>query len=151
MNRSLRRFVVIAAAVVLVDQATKLVGELVSTGSTTGAVVPVRNDELSLGVADAATPVLVMLMALGIVLGASWVLPKVVAGRVAPWAAAAVLAGAASNLIDRAVLGSVRDFFAIPSFTVINVADVAVVVGLIATVAAVRRRPSPQPWKEVTT
>ena len=47
------------------------------------------------------------------------------------WVAiAAVVAGVAGNLVDRAVLGSVRDFLVIPGVAVINTADVAIAVGL---------------------
>ena len=47
------------------------------------------------------------------------------------WVAiAAVVAGVAGNLVDRAVLGSVRDFLVIPGVAVINAADVAIAVGL---------------------
>jgi signal peptidase II len=141
---------VIATAVIVADQATKLIGELVDAGSTTGAVVPVRNGELSLGVADAPTPVLAALMALGIIVAAAWVLPRVRAGQVAPWAAAALLAGAVSNLADRALLGSVRDFLAVPGMAVLNVADLAVLAGLLGAALSNIRRPHLLPRKEVT-
>ena len=137
-----RRTATIAAVLVAADQLTKLIAEVGVEGSTTGPVVPLHNDELSLGLADAASPVLAVLMALGIVVAGWWMLRRVLAGRVAPWAAAAVLAGALSNLIDRAVLGSVRDFLVVPSVALTNLADVAVVAGLLGAALANARRPS---------
>ena len=67
MDRWRRRLAAIAATVVVADQASKLISELAFEGQTTGPVIPVRNDELSLGIAEAATPLLVVVMALGIV------------------------------------------------------------------------------------
>ncbi len=55
-------------------------------------------------------------------------------GRLPAWPVALTVAGAVSNLVDRAVLGSVRDFLVVGS-VVINVADVAVIIGLVTAVA----------------
>jgi lipoprotein signal peptidase len=55
--------------------------------------------------------------------------------ELAPLAVVAVVAGIVSNLVDRAMFGSVRDFFVIPGDVVINVADVAVVVELLICAA----------------
>jgi hypothetical protein len=56
-------------------------------------------------------------------------------------ATAMIVAGILGNVIDRLVLGSVRDFLAFPGNTVVNVADIALVVGIsmagIAVAAAV--------------
>jgi signal peptidase II len=52
-------------------------------------------------------------------------------GRVSPLPAGLILGGAVGNTIDRAVSGAVHDFLAIGQVVVINVADVAVVAGLV--------------------
>ncbi|KQZ88562.1 hypothetical protein ASD62_03780 [Phycicoccus sp. Root563] len=96
------------------------------------------NDELSLGVAGGAAAVLVLLMALGVGVAAVVSCRAIAAGRVSWWPVALVLGGAGGNLVDRALNGSVRDF--IPAGPVVlNVADIAVVVGMVAAVLAWRR------------
>jgi lipoprotein signal peptidase len=59
------------------------------------------------------------------------------------WALAAALAGAASNLVDRAVLGAVRDWLIVGPI-VINVADVAVIVGLLVVLRHLAASPRRQ-------
>jgi signal peptidase II len=46
------------------------------------------------------------------------------------WGSTFILGGALGNLIDRARLGYVLDFFALGNFPVFNVADAALVLGL---------------------
>ena len=59
-------------------------------------------------------------------------------GDLAPWIPAAVLGGALANLLDRLLSGSVQDFLATP-WVVFNLADVAVIAGLIGLVVTRRR------------
>ena len=60
---------------------------------------------------------------------------------------ALVLAGAAGNVVDRAVRGFVIDFIHLTRWPVFNVADIAVVAGMLLLLAAGLRRspPPPQP------
>jgi len=127
------------AAVAAVDQLTKVFATLI--GPTAG-VEPTQNTALSLQTADPAGWLEVLLMAAGLVVVLVIVVPRVTGGRVPVWAAAGLIAGAASNLADRAVLGGVRDFLVIGP-VVVNVADVAVVFGLAGCAAALRTRPQP--------
>jgi signal peptidase II len=103
------------------------------------------NDELSLGVAGGTTAVLVLLMALGVGVAAVVSCRAIAARRVPWWPVALVLGGAVGNLVDRALHGSVRDF--IPAGPVmLNVADIAVLVGMVAAVLAWRgSQPAPNP------
>ena len=61
------------------------------------------------------------------------------AGGVPAWAAGLVIGGAVSNLADRLLVGSVRDFLATP-WIVLNVADLAVAVGIVGWLVAGSRR-----------
>jgi lipoprotein signal peptidase len=126
------RAVPVAGAVVLVDQLAK-------TGAA-HAAPPAHNPDLAFGIAHGSAPVLVALsiIVLGVFLG--------VVGRLAvhlgvsPVLPALIAGGMLGNMLDRARFGAVRDFIHIP-FAIINVADIAIVVGIIVlTVSLARRR-----------
>jgi lipoprotein signal peptidase len=116
-----------AAGVVLADQLAKM---FASSGRVP-AVVPVRNPGLALGVLAGpplllvAGGVLVLAMFLAVVgrwavqVGISPIIPGVIAG------------GSLANALDRAQFGAVRDFLTTPWGVVIDVADIAVVVGIV--------------------
>jgi lipoprotein signal peptidase len=126
--------------VVAVDQATKM-ASATSSAESSGMSIPVRNSEFSLGLATAPWPAQLGLMVAGLVLAAAVLTVGVRRGAAPGWAAGLVVGGGLSNLIDRALLGSVRDFFPIGS-VLLNAADLAVVVGLVVVLAAVRPSPS---------
>jgi lipoprotein signal peptidase len=126
-------------AVVAADQATKAAAQALGPYPP-GFMEQVRNEALSLNVADAGRWTEVILMAAGLFAAAVFVGRRLRQGRLAPWMAGLMLGGAASNLVDRAVLGSVRDFLAIGP-VVINLADVAIVGALAAAALAAQRPP----------
>jgi lipoprotein signal peptidase len=130
-------------AVVGLDQATKLAATLAATGQTSGLVLPVHNPRFSLGLAGASLPVMALLMAAGILAGGGYSLYAVHRGRLPAWVPGLLVGGAASNLLDRLLLGSVRDFLVTP-WAVINLADLAVLVAVLAAILAhlVRRPPA---------
>ena len=121
------------AAIVVADQATKWLAHS-PAGAHLPFVEPASNARLSLGLLGGDPVVLGILSAAGLIVAA-----VLLARRPTPaWATAAVLGGAASNLADRVVLGSVRDFMALP-VVVANVADLAVIAGLVGVLFARRR------------
>ena len=136
------RVAIVALAAIVVDQVTKLVATSTSIGRTSGHVLPVRNHEFSLGLARASLPVMVIVMAIGIVAAGAYLVRGTMRGRVPAWATGLVIGGAVSNLADRIVSGSVRDFIATP-WVVLNVADLAVVVGLIGWLVTRSRANAP--------
>lgn len=94
---------------------------------------PVGNSALSLQLVDMAHGTEVAVMA-GLLLGLTILGRRLVVRRLVPvWAAALVLGGSLGNLLDRAVLGAVRDFLPI-GHVVLNLADLAVAAGLAVTV-----------------
>ena len=114
-------------AILAADQISKLS----TSRSGCGPVIcPVRNDALMMGLGAGSQAHVVSFGLIGLAAFALWA--RRVARRVdVSWVAiAAVVAGVAGNLVDRAVLGSVRDFLVIPGVAVINAADVAIAVGL---------------------
>lgn len=110
-----RTFGLVAAAVLVLDLGTK-------------ALFPGdSNPEFALGAASAPGWVMVALMALvallGLLAARRWHAPA--------WAAGLALGGAIANLADRLVYGQVRDFIPLGQVIVFNLADVAIVAGLI--------------------
>ena len=74
---------------------------------------------------------LVALSAAFVIVGSVVILKKVFPHPLAQWSLAAVVSGAAGNLIDRALVGTVTDMFEtlFIRFAVFNVADIFVVCG----------------------
>jgi lipoprotein signal peptidase len=120
----------LAAGVILVDQATKLAAGLLSGGHRHGPLIPVRNPRFSLGLAGTTRPLMLLAMTTGIALVAAYGVGAAGRRALPGWIPALVVGGALSNLLDRLVLGAVRDFLAI-AHIVINLADLAVLAGVI--------------------
>jgi lipoprotein signal peptidase len=115
------------------DLTTKLAAAAIAAGHTTGPLVPVRNDEFSLGVAGAPLAITVVLAGLGIAIAAAFTLGPARRGELPTWIPACLLGGSLANLVDRIVFGSVHDFLATP-WIVFNLADVAVLAGLVGLI-----------------
>ena len=135
-----RRSVVVAAGVVVADQATKLAAELLAGGQRHGPLVPLRNPSFSLGLAAATRPLALLAMSAGIALVTAYGVRAIGRSALPGWIPALVVGGAASNLADRLLLGAVRDFLAI-AHLVINLADLAVLAGVIGYCLTRSRRP----------
>jgi signal peptidase II len=135
-----RRVVWIAATVVAVDQLTKTVAGFIAARSANGPLVPVRNPEFSLGLARASLLAMLVAAIVGIAAAGVWTIRRARDGRLAAWVPGLLLGGAVSNLADRIMFGSVRDFLATP-WVVFNLADVAVLAAIGGLIAA--RRPEP--------
>jgi lipoprotein signal peptidase len=138
--------------VIVVDQLTKLAAGTV--GSVGSLIDPVRNPALSLELAHAGRWQETAAMVVGLVLAVVLVAPRASERPVRAVGAALLIGGAASNMVDRAVLGSVRDFLVVGP-VVVNVSDIAVPAGLLllagsrptnrSTRHAAAAAPSPQP------
>jgi lipoprotein signal peptidase len=116
---------IVAASSAAIDQLTKA-----------AASTPRRNDAYALGAFSGPRPALVA-VAVAVVAVFGYLSVRMAARVGVPmWAVALVLAGCASNIADRVVLGSVRDFIVLPYVTV-NVADLAVATGCVAILVAV--------------
>ena len=134
-TNSVDRTVVRSAVVVLVaDQLTKIAGSL----NVAGVFLPVHNPDYSLGVIAAPSVALITLSAVTLIAAARYGIGLARAGRIPAWIPGVILGGAASNLVDRFVLGEVRDFIPTP-IVIFNIADVAVLCGVVAFVRAMTR------------
>jgi lipoprotein signal peptidase len=139
---STRQAAGLCLAVVGLDQATKLAATLAAAGHTSGLVVPVHNPRFSLGLAGAPLPVLALLMAAGLLAAGGYSLDAAHRRRLPAWVPGLLVGGASSNLVDRLLLGAVRDFLATP-WAVINLADLAVLAAVIgSTLVPLIRRPT---------
>lgn len=144
---TLARGLLIAAAVVVVDQVTK-------AGATwlgnTAVTHPTTNPEFSLGLAGGSVSMMVLVTVAGIIAFGAFVVWQALRGRLSAWVPALLLGGAVSNLADRIALGAVRDFVPTPG-VLWNLADLAVVVGIAgyAWGHLRRRETSTQHYEEV--
>jgi signal peptidase II len=135
-------FVGIAAAGVIVDQATKALMRATLVPGERTALVPgvmdlllVENTGAAFSIGEGATWLFSLVALAVIVLALAWVVrdgtmrPALVASL------ACVAGGGAGNLIDRIVRGSVTDFLATAfiDFPVFNVADILVTLGVIVS------------------
>ena len=136
-----------AAAIVLIDQATKALVKARLPLHDSVTVIPgffdlthVRNTGAAFGMLNnmqfaykPAVMVVVALVALGAVASYALTLPET--QRIARYGLALILGGAAGNLIDRATMGYVVDFVDVywrgVHFWAFNVADSAITVGVV--------------------
>jgi lipoprotein signal peptidase len=134
---AMRRFVVTAVALATADLSAKTLAH------GAGLLEPVRNPGLALGVVDVGTAAELGVMLIGLFGGGIWLLHRAAAGKGRLTTAVLIMAGAASNLADRLVFGSVRDFIPTP-WAVFNLADVFLAAGVVFIYSDLwreRRRP----------
>jgi signal peptidase II len=122
-----------------VDLTSKATAPLLA-GLAPRRVQPMTNSDLALGAATAAAPLLVVLMAAGLLLAVVVVAGLVRRGRSSLTGGSLLLGGALGNLVDRAATGAVHDFLVVGP-VIINVADVAVLAGVLAVWRGLARSP----------
>ena len=128
MSKRTHRIVFTVLVLVLIDQATKTLAHANRFEHT--SVLPIGNPETALGLIQGSRQTLIVLTALGMIAFGVY-LPRRVASGLPHWVAGLLIAGAGSNLIDRVVVGHVRDFIALPG-VIVNAADVFLVIGTVA-------------------
>jgi signal peptidase II len=136
-------------AVVAIDQGSKaLVTSLVSRGERE-EVLPflafenTRNKGIAFGLAGDVSAWLVGAMLVGLLALLVFLAARASNGT-ALWIAAGLLVGGAlGNLADRVRDGAVTDFIDLPLWPTFNLADLAIVAGVILLVLAVDERASP--------
>ena len=123
--------IAIASGVVVVDAATKILAvALASRGLASAVVVPTQNADFSLGVASAPFPIMLAFASLGILGFGGYTYFRAVRANLPAWVPGLLIGGAVANLLDRLLFGAVHDWLYLPKVD-INLADVAVVLGLI--------------------
>jgi signal peptidase II len=130
----------VASSVLAVDQLAKVLAPHLDSR----LIAPAQNPDYAFGAVGGSA--LALILGSLAVLGVFLVVIGRLAGRVgiSPALPALIAGGMLGNTLDRIRFGSVRDFLVIPS-GIINLADVAVFVGIIAlSVALVVRAPRAQ-------
>ena len=127
-----------AAVLVIIglDLASKWAAQaLHAAGRAPGWITPVQNPDFTLGLASAPRPIMLALSTAVLLSFGGHCLRAARAGRLPMSVPVLLLAGATANLIDRAGDGAVEDFLLTP-WAVVNLADLAVLTGLLAYTAA---------------
>jgi len=123
--------------VVAIDQGTKgLVDELIVRGDRVEALPVIsfenaRNEGIAFGLADGASTVLIgltLVLLVGLLVGVALRSPN---HRLVWLPAGLLVGGALGNLADRVRQGSVTDFIDLPAWPTFNLADVAIVAGVV--------------------
>jgi signal peptidase II len=134
---AIRRAIVVAAAVLAVDQATKaLVRGTIARGEEHEilpgvALVNTRNRGVAFGLFQDGGALLIAVAVIAIVGIVAFFAFN--AGRPRVWIPMGLLlGGAAGNLVDRVREGEVTDFIDLPAWPAFNVADMGITVGVIA-------------------
>jgi signal peptidase II len=136
------RVAVVTLVLMTIDQVTKAATFMVAEAGRSGAVVPVRNTRLGLGVADASLPMVALLAAIGIVAVGAVGLRRAQAGLLPAWVPGFLIGGAMSNVLDRLAGGAVSDFLVTP-WSACSLADLAIVAGVVGWIVTDLSRPSP--------
>ncbi len=137
--RTATRALALAGLVVALDQASKaLVSADISRGEEV-EVLPflsftnVHNRGIAFGRFAGASPVLISITIVALIAVLTYMATTVRGPRV--WIAAGLLVGGAlGNLADRVRIGSVIDFIDLPAWPTFNIADVAIVAGIVCLV-----------------
>jgi lipoprotein signal peptidase len=105
---------------------------------TVAFIHPLRNHAFSLQLLNAPPATEITLMLLILIISTAWAVKRIQQGRLHPAAAGLIIGGCTSNIVDRVLLGSVRDFLRL-GHVVINVADIAILAGILL-ISVPRRR-----------
>jgi lipoprotein signal peptidase len=125
----------VASSVIAIDQLAKTVAPHLHSG----LIAPAQNPEYAFGSVGGSA--LALIIGSVVMLGVFLAVIGRLAGRVgiSPALPALIAGGMLGNTLDRIHYGSVRDFLVIPG-GIINLADVAVFVGLVSISAALAKR-----------
>jgi signal peptidase II len=139
--RGLRLALLVCAGVVALDQVAKAVIRAEVGRGDEISVLPfleianTRNRGIAFGLADGASPLLIAATVTVVVLIFAFLISQL-RGR-AIWLAGALLVGGAlGNLADRVRDGAVTDFIDLPLWPTFNLADVAIVAGVLTLIFA---------------
>jgi signal peptidase II len=145
-RRAILRAVAVAVAVVALDQATKAIvrGSIGRGERVEGPLIDLvntRNAGVAFGFLSGGGAIVAVLAGLALVALLAFFATH--AGRPLVWLPTGLLiGGAAGNLIDRAVEGSVTDFIDPPLWPAFNVADMAITVGVLVLLYVIEGPPS---------
>jgi lipoprotein signal peptidase len=126
---------VVGADVLVLDQGLKGVAVRVGLDSAPAWFSPVRNTQLTLGIGSGPPLLLAAIALMVTALFCGYLRPLALSGAIPAWIPGVLAGGAASNLVDRVLRGAIQDWLVTP-WAVVNLADLAVVVGIVALVVS---------------
>jgi signal peptidase II len=140
--RSRARYGVVALAVLGADQATKALvratlaeGEAWPSRDALLALSHVENAGAAFGILQGAGSFLLAATVIGVVAVFAYLLVAPAVDRLYLVALALILGGASGNLLDRLAKGTVTDFIDPTHYPAFNLADSAIVCGVVALIA----------------
>jgi lipoprotein signal peptidase len=137
--------VLIVVAIGSADGATKVVASSLATqGNGSSETLAIKNPDFLLGITTGPVPVMLLASSLGIVLFGGYVLYRASRSRTFQWVPGLLIGGGLANLLDRLLFGFVHDWLSLP-MVVVNLADVAVAVGLVGHLISVVVGREPRP------
>jgi signal peptidase II len=144
-RRAWGRTVVVAGAVVLVDQVTKkLARDAIRPGEEDPIfpalkLVNVRNEGVAFGIEAGGMTLIIVLISLALLALVLYFARH--SAKPLIWLPTGLLfGGALGNIVDRVRDGAVTDFLKIPAWPAFNVADIAITAGVIALVLVLERK-----------
>jgi signal peptidase II len=149
-QRALARAGIVVLAALVVDQVTKAIVTRALDRGEEDPVLPfltlvnVRNDGVAFGIDAGGQAVVIVLISIALIGLVAYFVRH--AERPGLWLPTGLLVGGAlGNIVDRIREGAVVDFVKLPAWPAFNVADVAIVAGVIAFVVVLERRGAPRP------
>jgi signal peptidase II len=136
-------FLLIAAAVVVLDQLSKWViretvdrGDSIEVIGNLTRIVHVTNSGAAFGMFQGAGPLLALTSVVGMIAILVYLFNPGFAHPIVRVGLALMLGGAIGNLIDRVLEGRVVDFVKWPNFPAWNVADAAITIGVVILIGS---------------
>jgi signal peptidase II len=144
------RAAAVAAGVLALDQATKaIVRDSIGRGESVDVIpgvdlINTRNTGVAFGLFSGGGALVAIVAGLALIALLAFFFTHL--GRRLVWLPTGLLiGGAAGNLLDRAIEGSVTDFVDLPLWPAFNVADAAITIGVIALLYVLEGPPSRGP------
>jgi signal peptidase II len=135
VSSTIRRVAIVTLGVLVLDAATKAAAFALASGDFgEPAIFPIKNPDFLLGVASAAFPIMLAISSVGILGFGGYTAWRAVSGALPAWIPALLIGGGLGNLADRILFGAVHDWLNLGK-VVVNLADVAVLVGLFGYLA----------------
>jgi signal peptidase II len=148
-------FVLIALAVVALDQVTKLIidakierGEAWPSEDWPVRIIRVTNSGAAFGMLEGEVGLLTVTSIIGVFAIVAFLRSPSFHHPLAYTSLALMLGGAIGNLIDRVRLGYVLDFVKFPEFPAFNAADSAISIGVVLLICHFLLNPQPETARE---
>jgi signal peptidase II len=135
---------VVGVEILVLDQGIKAVAANAARPNLGEWFIPARNTSFSLGAGTGPPLLLAALALLATVAFAAYLKPLALSGAMPAWIPGLLAGGAVSNLLDRVLRGAIQDWLVTP-WAICNLADLAVVIGVLGLIVSRCRAGSAAP------